>query len=186
MSFLKNLFRRNAKSSEPEVALAEGVARTSNTQYDLCVSRAVALVTAAEVLAEAGNIDAYYTLLRGEGEHRVESAPGAGHNHSAVLAAMHAYQRSHPEADMAARFTQALEQNNLRMTSRDAAELSFRYIGLQLKQEANAHQAFSCNNQQLFYDLMTAIAHNREDVEDDMPYFADWLEDRKAFIREYL
>ena len=45
---------------------------------------------------------------------------------------------------------------------------------------------FDVNSQQLFYDLMSAIAENREEVEDDMPFFGEWLEDRKAFIREYL
>lgn len=186
MTFLKNLFRRSAKPAAEEPALAPGVQRSSNAQFDQCVSHAVERVVIAEDLAKAGDPDAYYRLLCGVDDNLLETHPGAGHNFSAVLSAMHAYQHTHPEADMAARFTQALACNNDRMNSRDAAELSFSYIGLQLKKEANENQAFSCNNQQLFYDLMTAIAHNREDVEDDLPYFADWLEDRKAFIREYL
>ena len=186
MTFLKNLFRRSAKPAAEQPELAPGVARSSDAQFDQCVSLAVERVAIAEAQAAAGDNEAYYRLLHGKDGHLLEARPGSGHSYSAILSALHAYQQTHPEADIGARFVQALACNNAHMDSRDAAELSFSYIGLQLKREANQNQAFTCNNQQLFYDLMTAIAHNREDVEDDMPYFADWLEDRKAFIREYL
>ena len=186
MTFIRNLFRRAQKDEEPAVELAPGVQRSSNPKYDLCLSRAVECVGAAEALAASGDHDAFHRLLTGEGDSLIEITPGAGHNHEAVHEAMHIYQRTHPEADMAARFEQALARNNEKMCSRDAANLSFRYIGLQLKKVANENAVFSVNAQQMFYDLMTAIAQHRDEVEDDLPFFGEWLEDRKQFIREYL
>lgn len=186
MTLFSKLFHKKSRQPEPTVPLAPGVERSSNAQYDRCLSHAVELVGRAESQAASGDQEAYYRLLMGEGDCRVETAPGSGHSESAVHEAMHIYQKTHVGCDMAARFTDALRCLNEHMDSRDAANTAFRYIGLQLKKVANENAVFEVNSQQLFYDLMTAIAHNREAVEDDLPFFGDWLEDRKALIREYL
>ena len=186
MTLFSKLFHRKSREAEPLAPLAPGVERSSNAQYDQALSRAVELVERAEAQAAAGDEEAYYRLFMGEGDCLVERTPGSGHNQSAVLDAMHIWQKLHSDCDMGVRFTDALRCLNGHMVSRDAANAAFRYIGLQLKKVANENVEFDANCQQLFYDLMSAIAQNREAVEDDMPFFGEWLEDRKAFIREYL
>ena len=186
MTLFSKLFHRKSREQEPLPPLAPGVESSSNSQYDACLSRAVELADRAEALAAAGDGEAFYRLLTGKGDCLCERTPGSGHNLSAVLEAMHIYHSTHEGCDMAARFTGAMYCMNKHLDSRDAANVAFSYIGLQLKRVANENAVFDVNSQQLFYDLMSAIAENREEVEDDMPFFGEWLEDRKAFIREYL
>ena len=186
MTFIRNLFRRTPKQEEPETPLHAGVSRSTNLQWDVSLSEAMDRIDEAERQYAQGNSAAYCSLLAGTDGFAIGGAPTGGHNHNAAHEALHLYQQLNTDIPIGERFEQALRLYYTHMHSRDDAELSFRYIGLQLKKEENQTAAFTANNQQLYYDLMTAIAHNREEIEDDMPFFGEWLEDRKEFIKEYL
>ena len=186
MTFIRNLFRKTPKAEEPATPLHEGITRSTNLQWDMSLSEALDRIDEAERQYAAGNEQVYCSLLQGSDGFAIGSAPTGGHNHNAAHEALHLYQALHPNIPMAQRFEDGLRLYYKEMHSRDDAELAFSYIGLELKKAENQNAAFTVNCQQLYYDLMTAIAHNREEIEDDLPFFGEWLEDRKEFIKEYL
>ena len=151
--------------------------------YDRMMHHAYALTEMIHEEYRKGKKIAYFPLLAGMGNMKVENA-GAGHNYSIVVDAIHKYYLQSKDDTVKKGFEEGIS-TMFRMTKNiTTLQVAFDVFFYQLKLEKRGTATFTVNRGQLTNKLNETIRKNYNAMKSENSRFEDWLQKNKEYAAE--